>query len=463
MPPSATLGFGTYRVTNRNPVHHSALRAALQSGHCNWIDTSSNYMNGEAEHLVGEVLGTSERIPARRDLRVVTKLGYLQGSALEEAKARAQRDPSFKTRWEIVEVTEDCWHSMAPEFLEQELSHSAMRLGAAVGAPDFVLLHNPEYYLHRGGSHAEYLRRLERAFGFLESAACAGRIGAFGVSSNSFAAPADSPILTPLAELLAIAQRMGARHFRAIQLPFNLLEPAAALEINSGGKTPLQCARDAGLVVLTNRPLNAIAAPAHGAGEEQLIRLVSWPPSAGRERAVFEELKEALSLALKEEAEQTDLGFQWAHRIHRNLEKLANFQTWRNIRAFQIEPDLAQRGTQLPPGEARDWFAHYSQLFARVLRAVDAYADHHVSYETEAWGQLLDSLAPALRAEASLERKLLAVYSAIPGVSTILVGMRRPEYARALCEPLRATIDAESAFQILKQAQKALEPHAHAP
>ena len=50
------VGFGSYRVTLGNKTHEQALRQALQSG-INLIDTSSNYGDGNAERLIGRVLG----------------------------------------------------------------------------------------------------------------------------------------------------------------------------------------------------------------------------------------------------------------------------------------------------------------------------------------------------------------------------------------------------------------------
>ena len=51
---NSRLGFGTYRV-DTEAGHREALTKALLEG-CNVIDTSTNYMDGESERLVGSVL-----------------------------------------------------------------------------------------------------------------------------------------------------------------------------------------------------------------------------------------------------------------------------------------------------------------------------------------------------------------------------------------------------------------------
>src|SRR4051794_751667 len=76
----SSLGFGGYRIGRSDPGHRAALRAALAGG-VNLIDTSSNYMLGDSERLIGEVL--AEGAIPRDALVVVTKIGYLQGPNLE--------------------------------------------------------------------------------------------------------------------------------------------------------------------------------------------------------------------------------------------------------------------------------------------------------------------------------------------------------------------------------------------
>ncbi len=54
------LGFGCYRVDDETPDHREALIQALQGG-CSLIDTSTNYMDGSSERMVGSVLAELEK------------------------------------------------------------------------------------------------------------------------------------------------------------------------------------------------------------------------------------------------------------------------------------------------------------------------------------------------------------------------------------------------------------------
>jgi len=86
---TSRLGFGTYRVDTRDIEHRDALKKALREG-VNLIDTSTNYMDGDSERLVGSVLGelikNGELI--REEVIIVSKIGYVQGDNLKQAEAR---------------------------------------------------------------------------------------------------------------------------------------------------------------------------------------------------------------------------------------------------------------------------------------------------------------------------------------------------------------------------------------
>ncbi|MEK7357217.1 MAG: aldo/keto reductase, partial [Bdellovibrionota bacterium] len=75
------VGFGCYRVHEFEPDHREALKSALLSG-VNLIDTSTNYTDGSAERLVGDItreLFDAEQLE-REEIVIVTKVGYVQGT-----------------------------------------------------------------------------------------------------------------------------------------------------------------------------------------------------------------------------------------------------------------------------------------------------------------------------------------------------------------------------------------------
>ncbi|HKO31294.1 MAG TPA: aldo/keto reductase, partial [Nitrospiraceae bacterium] len=178
---TSRLGFGTYRVDTREPEHREALKKALREG-VNLIDTSTNYMDGDSERLVGSVI--CELVKSgeltREEVIIVSKIGYVQGHNLKQAEARERAGRPYP---DMVKYGEGIWHCIHPEYLADQLTLSLDRLGLAT--LDVCLLHNPEYFLseaahHEGGDLARsrntFYRRLEQAFTYFESQVAAGRI-----------------------------------------------------------------------------------------------------------------------------------------------------------------------------------------------------------------------------------------------------------------------------------------------
>ena len=242
------ISFGTYRTTFHNPIHQQALQYALENG-ITHIDTSSNYMYGEAEVLIGQSLENKNR----EKLTVVTKGGYIQGPNMK----RVQEG------WEVEDLVEydpNCFHSISPMFLEDQINSSLERLNTPY--IDCYLLHNPEYYLMtnlKGDASDEDItthhkimqERIEKAFAFLETQVKAKKIKSYGISSNSFAKKENDYHFLEYKNLLDIAKKAGGdnHNFKVIQLPFNMFE-----------KDGVPCAKWAfenGLEVHANRPLNA--------------------------------------------------------------------------------------------------------------------------------------------------------------------------------------------------------------
>ncbi len=280
------LGFGTYRVDTHQAEHRQALKKALRAS-CNLIDTSTNYMDGDSERLVGSVL--NELIASgelrREEVIIVSKIGYVQGQNLNLAQRREVAGRAYP---EMVKYGAGIWHCIHPEFLADQLTLSLDRL--ELTTLDVCLLHNPEYFLseaaHRGEKdlialRANFYERLERAFTFFESQVSAGTLQYYGVSSNTVTSPADSAESTSLARMVeaaqAAAKSAGSRshHFRVLQCPMNLFESGAAVTANTGSsntQTVLECAGQMGVAVLVNRPLNAMSVSGRG-----LLRLSDLP------------------------------------------------------------------------------------------------------------------------------------------------------------------------------------------
>ncbi|PYQ07605.1 MAG: hypothetical protein DMF83_09050, partial [Acidobacteria bacterium] len=424
------IGFGGYRVDDETPEHGEALRRALLAG-CNLIDTSTNYTDGGSETLIGEVLSDLVRQGRlrREEVIVVSKIGYVQGANLERAQGREAEGRPFP---EMVKYGEGVWHCMHPEFLADQLPRSLARL--QLEALDVCLLHNPEYFLSDAHERSEgklerrreeFYRRLQAAFAWLESEVAAGRLRAYGVSSNTCTRSADDPEFTSLARMLAAAEAGGGsgHHFRVLQLPMNLLESGAALEKNNGSgldRTVLEHAAEHGIAVLVNRPLNAIAG-------EGMLRLASV--SAGTQEVDID-AQFAIVAALESEFRrdiaarlQTSEGsvppenlFRWSADLQDAAVHVRGLDHWQALESQRILPRLLQvvqvldQGLTGRIGETwQAWRSRYLPELHKLLAELRRQAAVKSQEATAGIAAALDPLLPAARREESLSRKALWV------------------------------------------------------
>jgi len=251
------LAFGTYRTGLDDPEHEAALTLALKEG-IRLIDTSTNYMNGDAERLIAKVLETSFGGHKPEDVEIVSKCGYIQGALLNELK---NADEELIDELDIVKYNEECYHSIHPGFIKAELDKSLERLN--LKQLDCYLLHNPEYYLmhtikdeiQRTEAQIIMLDRILDAFMALEQAVQEGKIFSYGISSNSFSLNENALYFLPYEELINLATKAALEvgnienSFSTLQMPMNLLEKE--------GMACAHWAKENGLRVLVNRPLNA--------------------------------------------------------------------------------------------------------------------------------------------------------------------------------------------------------------
>ncbi|CAK0819664.1 unnamed protein product, partial [Prorocentrum cordatum] len=320
----AALGFGAYRVGGGDETaHHGALSAALRAG-VNLVDTSSHYSagggkpgggHGASERLVRRVLADAAEAGqvCREGVVICTKLGHVERGA--------EPPPESVVIAQQGDVHGEDWHSIDPGFVEAEVRASGERLGTP---PDFVLLHNPEYFLSAqlvkrvpiADAWDEMYDRLERAFGALEALCDEGAIGhGYGVSGNFLSCLFSTTGRPNLYEALALdrvvdaaaraaRRRGGSGHrLRLAQLPLNVFESGAVL--GRGAAVPEaaggDCAAAAGLKValMSNRPLNALPMPGVSAGDwgrsASHLRLRDARPMGAVESLLRRVLSEALA------------------------------------------------------------------------------------------------------------------------------------------------------------------------
>jgi hypothetical protein len=443
------LGFGCYRVDDRTPEHREALQAALRAG-CNLIDTSTNYADGASERLVGATLEALVREggAVREGVVVVSKIGYVQGTNLDLARERERAGRPFP---EMVKVSDDCWHCIHPEFLADQLARSRERLRLAT--LDVCLLHNPEYFLsdarkRRAGDlearRAEFYRRMRDAFACLEEAARRGEILWYGVSSNTAAAPLGDPEATSVGRMLAAAEEAGGKEhrLRVLQIPMNLFEPGGALERNTGpddGRTALEEASAAGLGVLVNRPLNAFVG-------HRLLRLAA-PPSPPREATMAEILARLRGLEEEYAAEVAPHAgegpgaatpadfFRFLDQVAELPDQIEDYAQWQQVEQQYVIPRInhlaASLGRSGAVGQEERWTRWWERCrpaLHALLVEVGRIAGERSRERAGVVAGMIDPALPAERRGESLSRKALWIVASTPGVTTVLVGMRRPEY-----------------------------------
>jgi aryl-alcohol dehydrogenase-like predicted oxidoreductase len=452
------LGFGCYRVGDGNAGHEAALRAYLDRGG-NLIDTSANYTDGLSEQLVGRVLKEiAPTIMTNERAVIVTKGGYIQGHNM--ALARRQTFP------EVVAYADGLWHCIHPDFLETQIRLSAERL--QVETIDVYLLHNPEYFLTEiahhhppaAADHDEFYRRIREAFRFLEAQVQEGRIRWYGVSSNHFGLPASDPVVTSVARCLDAAKAVaGQHHFAVVQLPMNLYECGGALEPNTNGQTVLQYCQENGIGVLANRPLNAF-------WENQLIRLADFvkpgdpPPGPDALRTLLDPLRR-LEQQFADRFGSTGApppGI--AGHMEKTIPQVRSPAHFEQVAGPYLVRPIQQwlAGAQQTLSRDAGW-PEWERAFVEIVNGLFESLHRHVSAGQQSTSdgvrsRLITAGYPDTVPPEPLSRMATRVLLSLPGLTSVLVGMRRPAYVDDLmavpAQPPPDPIDPNRAEKILR-------------
>ena len=458
------LGFGSYRVDMQTAEHREALQRALRES-CNLIDTSTNYMDGDSERLIGSVLSTlvSAGELTREEVVVVSKIGYVQGQNLKLAESKEKTGRPYP---EMVKYGDGIWHCIHPEFLADQLTLSLDRLG--LSTLDVCLLHNPEYFLseaaHRqapdlDARRHEFYARLERAFTYFETQVQEGRLQWYGISSNTATAQSDNPEATSLAHMVqaaeAAAKSVGAstHHFRVLQCPINIFESGAVTTANTGpstSQTVLTYAQEHGIAVLANRPLNAMPAPGSG-----MLRLADLPleDTAGDMDQLLRtvgELEQEYKSTIAPHIQQSGQGaspsdfFDWAQQLQQVRSTLQGMEHWEHIEQRMIAPRVNQifqlLSKHLSGPMAQQWETwrdRYVPKLLALLRCFRHLATQRSRARTALVTQAIDPLLPVAHRTDTLSRKMLWTLASTPGITCVLVGMRTPSYVEDALAILR--------------------------
>jgi aryl-alcohol dehydrogenase-like predicted oxidoreductase len=410
------VGFGSYRVSIKSSEHKTALINALKAG-CSLIDTSSNYTNGDSEELIGTVLTEH---PEFRPI-IVTKAGYIQGKNLQKLEELNELGLAVD---DLVDLGETLKHSIHPEFLKTQLDESLKRLKR--DSVDYFLLHNPEYYFQtEGASKSEYYARLKKAFIYCEEEVSAGRIKAYGVSSNNFVLTTDDPHVTDLSVIIEILKEIKGHHFKMIQFPFNLIEIGALEKLGEyGEESLLELCLKHGFLSVVNRPLNAFA-------QDKLVRFATYEDiykNLDEKKAVekFDECMALLKSKWNEGSDETTTEEDFNH-----VEIISQFKIlWNTLPT----PDAVEQvyfnhlfpfiariwGKNLTANESKPFYdlMEFSQVYSRRILSTKAIEFKNQAIEVGLLSELKEKPFAVIAVETYLDY----------GFDYVLVGMKKAEY-----------------------------------
>ncbi|RUP48235.1 NADP-dependent oxidoreductase domain-containing protein [Jimgerdemannia flammicorona] len=208
------IGFGGYRINNSTAEHKLALLEAVKSG-VNVIDTSAHFENGASEELIGEALKDLfvNNFIKREQLVLISKAGYLQRSDTKDFVAS-----------DYVQINDKHFHSLSPAVLDAHITRSLRRMG--IDQLDVFMLNSPERMLlakNKPFTKSDVYASISLAIRHLDTEVAQGRIGGYGICSNSMSNPL-APDHISLATILDDLGHGRADNFVAVQAPFNLFE-----------------------------------------------------------------------------------------------------------------------------------------------------------------------------------------------------------------------------------------------
>ena len=399
----SNFAFGTYRISDLNPQHIEALKAAIDSD-ITMIDTSSNYMDGGAERAIALAMRSFDD-ETRNSVEIVSKFGYIQNTNLA-----LHKEEPFD---EVVEYSADCFHSISKTFIDHQLTNSLKRL--EMSQLGCYLIHNPEYYLldaiNREIDEDERLdemyRRISEAFVALELEIKSGRILSYGISSNSFAKESNAIDFLPYEDMITLAEdaaeEVGNKEhsFTTIELPINLLE--------TEGLKCASWAKENGLRVLANRPLNASEG-------ELMYRLADYDESAD----YYHHLNELMDTCDSDELKPLYILLE---QLDNNKHKFGWIGDYDSFLYSQIIPHI-QKSLQELDEESIAALFHSIDMFLQEYRKMVLF-ECSKSTRVALKDQLNDTTL-------SLQEFALRFLMQRESIDYILVGMRKPLYVNEI-------------------------------
>ncbi len=431
----SNAGLGTYRMSYQNSDHLNAAKKSLLAG-INLIDTSANYMDGDAEILVGQAL--RETGVSREKVVIVSKGGYV-----------LKKDLSSDTSYQFISHLDDVMsHCLDPKFIRSQIQQSLARLDLT--CIDVYLIHNPEYYLKtllrdsKENAHDLFYSVIQSLFECLEEEVKKGTIQYYGVSSNHFPYPDFHDEKVDFLRCVSIANSLSdSHHFGVIQFPFNVLESeAATAKVNQ--RSLLAHAQDASIGVLTNRVFNAyyqdtfihlknvlVEREIYSLGEIETC----FEDVSNLENMIFNKIIQSQNLE-KAQVEQLFNQFSMTGVIHGLMDSKQNYDTFRNALLLYAIPKV-EIGLDLllPYVEESD---SHKELLVSFYQMVNKCFEILSSYYKTKKEPIIDQLKTnifskvELSPHETLSSMAFSLVRQTVGVDSVLVGMRHTDYVESI-------------------------------
>jgi aryl-alcohol dehydrogenase-like predicted oxidoreductase len=357
------------------------------------------------------------------------------------------------------------WRSFHPAHLEQQLNRSLSRM--SLDAVDIVLLESPEFLFDvsmntqpqaSDEDHAAFVYgALVKAFECLEGLVRQGRLSWYGVSSDVLSNGESNQLTIALERLFDCAQQAGGadHHLGVIQLPLSVLDMRSSGETESDSVHVAASGR--GLGVMAGRPLQAVV-------EGRLVRLTDFNTDGsarvGRLMqsavALEKEFSAGLGKAFEMEGmEDNSQLFDNAKRLVEVADALNDYVLWREFVEDVLELELSGLIGQIDAGLTGPLKVAWTFWLERYIKAISLLVDGltlrsaRVSQrQSRRIAKWLRPLVPDASNSAALAQLSLAVVRDLPGVHSVLVGMRRIQYAIDAMETMHWPIRPQSVERV---------------
>jgi len=367
----AKIAFGTQRISVHNPQHIQALKEAIRSG-ITMIDTSCSYLHGDSHRAIALAFREFDD-DVKESVEIVTKFDVAKSSALVEVENALKDLELEKLDCFMIENIE----SVMLELIKKEVDDDEK--------PD------------------EINRVIYDAFLDLENLVHSGKISSYGISAENFSQDHNSDQFIPYEDLITLAQsaadelKNDSHSFTTIELPINMLE--------IHGLKCVSWAKENGLRVISNRPLNALY-------NNKMYRLAEYSES----NEYYHHLNEMLEVTdndmlkslynLFEELDATKHKFGW-------------IGDWENFLYSQALPHM-KKSLEIIDEKNRDTMLNFIELFL---------AEYQQMVKYECSKKTLEELKPFLSGcSKSLVLCAIEFLDECKDIDYVAVGMRKPSY-----------------------------------